>query len=142
MSAEWCRKRDSARAAAASSRIAELLHGQLIEVRVGNADVADLRAHVRDLDRRPTAELALKRDVPLLRVAGPERTVHAEDTLTQAGRRCGFQRSDARTVLENERRIDGVERPLGHRLKKRKRRRRERRRDPRHFDPHETVARS
>ena len=65
----------------------ELLDRELIEVRVGNADVRDLRADVRDLDRRVRRQLALHRDVPLLHVAGAERGVDGEDALSEAGRR-------------------------------------------------------
>ena len=118
----------------------ELFDLQLIEIAVGDPDVRDVRADVRQLHRRVRRELALKRCVPLLHVARTERLVDSEDALAEAGRRRRRDWCDARAVSQHERRRDGVERALRHRLKERKRRRRERRRDAGHLDPHEAVA--
>ena len=63
----------------------ELLDGQLIQVRVGNADAGDLRADVGHLDRDVRRELALHRRVPLLDVARSEIAIDGEHALPEAG---------------------------------------------------------
>ncbi len=118
----------------------ELLDRQLIQVRVRDAHVRDLRADVPDLDAHRRGQLALNRGIPLLGVARAKRPVHGEDALTEASRRVRRDRRDARTVLQHERRRDVAQRALRDGLQERERRRRERRGDAGHLDPDQAVA--
>ncbi len=120
--------------------LSELLDGQLIQIRVRQADPGDLRPGVGDFHRDVRRELALDRRVPLLHVAGAQVAVHGKDALAQARVWRQRNRLDAGTRGERECRDDVVQRALRDGLQERKHRRRERRRDARHLDPHQPVA--
>ena len=109
----------------------QLARGQLIQVRVGDADVRDVRPDVRRLERRVRRQLPLDRHVPLLRRSPTQRAVDREHALAEARRRRRRDRRDARPALQHEGRRQVVERALRDGLQERKRRRRERRRDAR-----------
>ena len=96
--------------------LGEFVDGQLVQVRVGNADVGDLGTDVSHLHGDVWCELALKRRVPLLGVAGTKIAIHGEDALPEAGRRAQRNRLDTRPTGEHKRRRDVVERALRHGL--------------------------
>src|SRR4029079_16730366 len=70
------------------------------------------------------------------------RRIDRKDHLTKTSRGRRRDWRDARTVLQYERRVDGVEGTLRKCLQERKWRRRERGGDPGHFDVDEAVARA
>ncbi len=80
----------------------ELLFAQRIAVAVRDADIDDLRSEVRDFDDRVRRQLALDRDIPLLRVAGPQIAVNGEHALSEAGRWRRADRRDGWSVFQHE----------------------------------------
>jgi hypothetical protein len=80
----------------------ELVDRQLIEIRVGNADVRDLRARVGHFDRHIGRQFMLDRCVPLLDVARSQVAVDRKDALPEARAGREWNRFDTRAAGEHE----------------------------------------
>ena len=118
----------------------QLLARELIDVGVGDSNVRHLGTRVTNLERQVGGEFRLDDEVSLLGVAGTERAVHAENSLTQS--RLGGERDRryGRAGGEIESRVDAVERPLAHRLNEGKLGIRKGRRYAGLLDPDEAVG--
>ena len=88
------------------------MHAELVQVRIGDADVGSLRTGVRHLDGKVPRQLMLDRQVPVLRITGAEVAVYREDSLAQARVGCEGNRLDVRAIGQHECGSDIVERAL------------------------------
>src|SRR6266705_3520818 len=86
----------------------KLIRCKLIDIRIRNSNVSDLRTGVCRFKEDVGAEFPLDRKIPLLCISGTQVTVHAKHSLTQAGIRRWRNRQNRRSGREDKCRRDVV----------------------------------
>ena len=118
----------------------QLIDGELVHVRIRNADAGDLRAKVSELNRdvRRRARAGARRSTAE-RILSPRSRSTEKTPCPRPASGVRPSGATARTVRKRERGPNVVQRSLRHGLQEWKDRRRKRRRDARHLNPDERV---